>query len=215
MDRLQVPAVILVGRDAKTIGGDGAITTAMRTTCLARMMNFCKLAKLTITAEFPSFDTLVAFEVFDIPDDATISGDISASAGNQLQLLARVFGLNPDKLRRGFAFTRPIAVQKKHTLSELSNLSAWKAAIDHIGRARRFDSNVLTLLAALLRYGSWTASSCGVERTFSLFQWSLESRKAWLTDSLVNDELKIHSSHFWFAVPSRRGAQQSPSPSVR
>ena len=49
----------------------------------------------------------------------------------------------------------------------------------------------MVLIAVLCRYAAWSTSSCGVERNFFKAKWAVESRKAWLSDELYNDEMKV------------------------
>jgi hypothetical protein len=190
VDRLASPAIVFVGGAPRTIGGPGAVDMDMKNRCLMRMLNFCTLAKLTVKAEFPSFDTLCAFEAFAL-EGTDIKACKDDQYDRQLKLLARVFELDFSELREGFIKVRPVAIMKRKSAPELSSFSWWKLALDHVKLSRHLDRSVLCLLSALTRYGSWTASSCGVERSFSLYQWSVEGRKAWMGDDLKNDALKL------------------------
>eukprot|EP00969_Alexandrium_andersonii_P090083 3977488-Alexandrium_andersonii.AAC.1 len=58
--------MVLVGNEPKTIGGPGTVDDATKQRCVARLSAWCTLAKATINAEFPSFDVLCAFAVFDL-----------------------------------------------------------------------------------------------------------------------------------------------------
>ena len=93
----------------------------------------------------------------------------------------------------GFRYVKQIAKVKRSQQPNDSNLAVWRSAIQHIQRKGRrgLEPRVVSLIATLCRYAAWSTSSCGVERNYFKAKWAVESRKAWLSDELYNDELKI------------------------
>ena len=160
------------------------------------MFNWCRLAKLCLAAEFPDFELLTKFHIFNLPAAKDDQGRASGASSNEHQeaiaTIARACKLDVSLLREGYEFVKPIAAVKRAAEPNLSNFAAWRVAVEHVRRSRKdTQPRVVTLIAALTRYGAWTSSSSGVERNFFMSQWAVESRKAWLSDALFNDELKI------------------------
>jgi hypothetical protein len=74
LQRLQDPVVVLIDGQPKTVGGSGTVTLAMQRRCLARMSAWCRLAQMTLKAEFPDWDALCAFDVFDLEVEGSSVG---------------------------------------------------------------------------------------------------------------------------------------------
>jgi hypothetical protein len=96
-------------------------------------------------------------------------------------------------IQKGYHYVKQIAQVKRDLQPNESNLSVWRLAIEHIQKksSRALEPRIVVLIAVLCRYAAWSSSSCGVERNFFKAMWAIESRKAWLSDGLYNDELKI------------------------
>jgi hypothetical protein len=187
---LENPAVIVSDGTTKTVGGRGSLTVEIKDRCLTRMRAWVKLADLTVRTEYPDVDVLCAFEVFNV-DAATIKDSSRGDQSAQFAMLARVCEVSVADLVQGYEFALPIAARKKKTAPHLSSLEAWKAAVDHVRSSRKLTSHVRALVGVLIRFAAWTGTSCGVERSFTMHQWAVEGRRAWTTDELENDELKL------------------------
>ena len=194
LKNLRRPVVLFWHGQPKTIGGEGSATHEIMQRCRHRMLNWARLAKLVVKAEFPSFDVLVAFSAFNVASTGERGKHVDlAGSRPQLKLIARVLGLNETILIEAYDLVKPLAVKKKAAIAELSNVGAWKHAIEHIAQARCMNDKVAVLLAALCRYAAWAGSSVGCEHSLSFFQWALESRVAWRSNALEVDELQLLS----------------------
>ena len=63
---LQKETVVRVKHDFRTIGGPDSVSPQMLGTCFDRMMQWVELAKETLEAEWPSFEAVRAFSVFQL-----------------------------------------------------------------------------------------------------------------------------------------------------
>ena len=63
---LQKETVVRVKHDFRTIGGPDSVSPQMLGTCFDRMMQWVELAKETLETEWPSFEAVRAFSVFQL-----------------------------------------------------------------------------------------------------------------------------------------------------
>ena len=125
---------------AKIIGPDGlqeAQEAALRV--MARCVALCKE---TVRAEFPDFDVIMAFKVFNVEgkklkgaqrarsksSDGLTSGQ---AAADSLQRLSQVFGVDPQGLQQEFSKLRAIALAH-HESSGCCNRAAWQHAFARV-----------------------------------------------------------------------------------
>ena len=107
-------------RSLSALRADVAKRKALRT-----MRRSIDLIKAAIAAEFPDFDAVMAFRVFDLSPD---SGSSTAEGkADSIARLAKVFALNPGKLKAEFDRLWPIAFAQ-HKNAGCNNRQAWQFA---------------------------------------------------------------------------------------
>jgi hypothetical protein len=187
MRALQTPVLVFVNNLPKTVGGPQSVSPEMMTRAVGRLHAWCKLAKETIRAEYPDWDVLCAFAMFDLSG----TGKELTACHEHIKLLSRALDVEPDDLREGYEYALPIALHKKKFSPNLSNLEAWVATMAHIKKSRKLTKSTIALRHVLARYAAWTGSTCGVERSFSKAAWAIEHSRGNSNDFLENDELVI------------------------
>jgi hypothetical protein len=130
LEALKHPVIVMVGGDPKTIGGRDAVRPEVVQRCLARMQAWTKLARLVIRAEFPDWEILSAFSVFDAAgDSSSIDSSKHEMFRGYMATLARVFEADLGDLMHGFDVVLPVAQIKKRLQPSISNLDAWRKAV--------------------------------------------------------------------------------------
>ena len=160
-----------------TFGGSGCITQAVRSRCLGRMQNWVRLAHQISQAEFPDFELLHAFWVFDVSSwkrAADGSGHIKGKMALAFQRLAKVLKLNADTLANQFMKCLPVARRHVESLG-WPNRRAWAHAVRRMASSRP-DEGLEAIKAVVRRYLAWGLSTSGVERSFALARDILEHR---------------------------------------
>jgi len=137
---------------------------------LGRMRIWCRLAQETIAAEFPAYEISQAFRVFNL-HNRTAAWQPSDEYYEDLARLAQVCGCNSAGLITEIGVLEPAARREYASIS--CNRQAWQSAWAHWTKnqahVRRSQRTPLpNLHAVLLRYLAFTASTSGVEQTFTL-----------------------------------------------
>ena len=148
--------------------GGHEISSDVLDACFERMCQWVGLTQVTLDAEFPNFDLLTAFRVFDLRNPLVAGSPLHRT------YVARVSALmdaDADDLRQQLDKTSPLAMHEMSS-RRLSVRDAWKAAIGHVPTSR-----MPTLFMALVRYFAYTGSSCGVENEFALLVHLIDDRK--------------------------------------
>lgn len=161
------------GKVISTFGGPGSVTPSIQQACIERMRVWLRLARRVISAEFPSSELLNAFRIFNVSKDPEATHDMERA----FHRLAKVFGLDKERLAEEFRKCLPIARQRVTHLGHHLR-QAWSYAVDH----PRFDTSQLRQI--VYRYLGWGLSSSGVERAFAtardvLSQRAKASNKVW------------------------------------
>ena len=120
---LEKPVILFVKGAHRTIGWGGNVTQQITDKCLDRMRNWCRLAQLVVRAEFPDFELLYSFSIFNLhapkdKDEGNALSDVKISHGVHFERLARVFEVDQEELRAGYDIVFPVA-QLKNTMSHL------------------------------------------------------------------------------------------------
>ena len=90
---------------ARNLGGPRAVTPAILDVCFRRMANWIRLAKMVIMAEFPNFEAMAAFSVFDLPaasQTTTAPPLLQPDITTKLQTLAKLSGVSETDLAEEF-----------------------------------------------------------------------------------------------------------------
>ena len=98
------------------------------------------MAQATLRAEFPSWCTLSAFDVFNL--NGTALKQQPAEMDTSLNRLAKTFGVNPSDFKREYSSLRPVAESLRK--NGLDNRSAWRDAFLRVQRRsehrKKYDS---------------------------------------------------------------------------
>lgn len=100
--------------------------------CIKEMQSWVTMARKVCDAEFPSFDVLMSFSVFDVSSQITEGahhGVARQYSKDHFHRLATVFGVTADDLEREHAHHLPLAQQACKDDPSLSNLGAWQRAL--------------------------------------------------------------------------------------
>ena len=107
----------------RTFGGADSVTPELLDRLYSRMASWIRLLDSTMRAEFPSWEILSAFNVFDLgtkPSDAVISESLSC--------LAKAFVVNPGRLGGQFVdfktFAQVVTRPQAQTRSAASKLGS-------------------------------------------------------------------------------------------
>ena len=188
--------------------------------CLSHMAAWVKLCVATVMGEFPDFEVMSAFSVFDLSLNETLGGDGFMTTG--LRRLAKTFDIDHKLLRREFIDFRRTAVRKSK--EGMSNYDAWRESVMSVEKSSSRTQQAhprAGLRHALARYGAFIgAGTSTVERAFSSFvkavgpqrktedvhNMSSDLRLKMLAGTDVNDNRIIHRSmQIWSSVfPSVR-----------
>jgi hypothetical protein len=133
------------------------------------------LVRATLAAEFPGFEILQTFCIFNLSPkshanehDKAYNVEVAARNTTHLGSLAGCLRLDPVRLASQMADHQPLA-DKLFISKKLTVLAAWREALlvtqrsFSIGKKHPCDE----LRQALIRLGAWGGSTGGVERLFS------------------------------------------------
>jgi hypothetical protein len=156
------------GREMK-VGSLKAAPPELVDRCLSHMAAWVKLCVSTIMGEFPDFEVVSAFSVFDLSLAETLGGDGFMTTG--LRRLAKTFAIDHKLLRHEFIDFRRTVVRKSN--EGMSNYDAWRESVMSVEKSSsrtRQAHPCVGLRQALARYGAFIGSGTStVERTFSSF----------------------------------------------
>lgn len=164
-----------------TIGNPLGVSDDIQKRCLARMCSFVALATSALRAEFPEWDFLQTFSVFNVRHlDSTEDRLV------KLARLAHMFGVRKSTLQSQFQdmFAAVLPYARNHP--GLSSLEVWKGVWNEAATQRHG-----TLQHVLARYGAFGGcTTSGVEHVHSIQSWLWPKRRAMLTTARENDEIK-------------------------
>ena len=154
----------------------------VRQRCLARMINWWQLARGVLEADFPQYDLLHSFAVFDLDlavdgANVVVASRLTTQDCHALETWADRLHLDIVALKEQFLLLRGVAAGFRKNSSD--TLDAWQKAVFETQRIdrRRVHYPISALLPLLRRFAAYTASTCGVEQAFSKFKRVLgESR---------------------------------------
>lgn len=170
---------------ARFLGGKGCPSAAIVDKCFRRMENWLQLCRHTVRAEVPEFETLQSFECF------SLKGNVTDHTYKSLNNLARVLHLGSVALRSEFEDLRPIA--KRYADGGLCTNMAWHAALEDVlksakSRAAHPTENVV---AALIRFIAWNASTTNVERRFGKAHCTTSMSRGDVSERRLDDEAVV------------------------
>ena len=165
--------------------------------CLARMVNWWRLAREVLEADFPQYDLLHSFAVFDLDlgVDRVVAGaaQLTEQEEEALDNWAVLLSLNPTALKEQFRQLRGLALAFRE--NSVDTLEAWQQAIleTQATSRRRAAYPVSALLPVLQRYAAYTGSTSGVEQDFSRFKRAIGDHRGNL-GSLAEERIAVLAS---------------------
>ncbi len=202
-----IPASMSGACSDKVLGGPGSITSELSRRCMARMQCFTAMSLKVLTAEFPAWELLQSFSVFDLihsharragwlhPDS---EGRRHAMVSSKLDRLAAYVGVDAADLQGQYAEVLPVAMSHADHASDMSNQEAWRRAVS--GKTRQAWKRGLApahtplhaLHRVLERYISMTGCSTQPqEAAFSVQENIMPRRRNHMTPEGEEDELKV------------------------
>ena len=146
--------------------------------CIARMRNWIDLCSMVINAEFPDFELVSAFSVFNLASQVrsgrrrgNVDEEQRAVQHRALERLALAFSVNADALKHQF-FDHIDLAQQRYIAARCSNMDAWVSVVSQ--PRRNHAVNVLRQI--LCRYMALGVSTSGVEHTFAVAKRELAHR---------------------------------------
>ena len=165
-----------VGSDKYSFGG---APPDMVQRCLARMQRWHRLALDVVRTEFPSFEVVASFRVFDLGNGLEESAgrdrdpELGAEACQALQRLASVFTLDYVSLRSSYVAVVGLARRLK-SMHNLTNLASWRQAVD----MSRKSHAVGPLVSVLQRCAAFDIATSMLEWKFPLDKWLVRPHAA-------------------------------------
>ena len=141
---LEEERTCIVDRALKSIGGPGSIRDEILQRCLARMSAWVKLAGERLDCEFPAWRPLMAFQIFDLEQQAaprmkeTMQGNIAR--------LAELFAVDEEMLLEQFMLLKVNALHYMESGRCDKQVDAWQLARRHLDDRRlkiRYDTSVI------------------------------------------------------------------------
>ena len=150
LQTLETARTITVDGKVRILGGPGQVQPPLLSKCFQVMSNWLELARRTVRADMPEFETLQFFRAF------RLTGDVAPDMINDLTTLGKLFRLQVNPLLSQFHDYRPMA--KRWATEGMETEDAWRKAIVDV-RARDMRALNLhpcgTLSQLLARLVAW------------------------------------------------------------
>ena len=158
----------------RSFGGAAAVTLEMQQRCLKRLQAWTLRAKAVVSAEFPEFEAMAAFQVLSLAEvrsrHLVIDGsdDTDATKTRRIDRLSILFDLDKQKLEEQLNDHRHIAL-KHYTDNKSTTSAAWEFAIEQTQRhpTSRARHSVSELRVLLEGYKTFGGSTSGIEHNFA------------------------------------------------
>jgi hypothetical protein len=178
-------------------GGDGVVTTELLNGCLNRMRSWWKVTKAVLRAEFPMWESVIAFSALNLVQQrkilrstATVADEASSLDEKHIRRLALLLDLNKDQLVRELRDHRPIA-RNIYVSTGCSAQHAWATAVlrtqKHSGTKGRHPAEALRRL--IWAFSCMGASSSSVEQGFSKAMKNISKQSS---SSTSTTQLEFH-----------------------
>jgi hypothetical protein len=190
------PRTLFVGTSAhptpKTLGGTGKVTSQIVDRVLQRMCNWVALAEAVVQSEFPNFDALNSFTIFNLENGKVGKACRGEGVDGDVARLAQLCGVDRNEMQKQYEDLYPIALRTAKSQT-CTTLEAWRQAVQAVQRSHKTKAShpVDAVLPALMRPGAYGGSTSGVERLFSKAHATQNISRSDLPDELVRDELDI------------------------
>lgn len=170
--------VMLPGNGVRVLGCPNGVAPAVQTRCLKRMINWVAAVVETLRAEFPSFETLQAWGVFNVVQHdrdmgAHTEGSANVQRHKQMERLIEAFRVEAtaDELVGEMESVRHL-VARVAAENSLSSRDAWMRAAEMATANKRGGvldasrSPPSALMQMIIRYWAAGGSTSGVEQSF-------------------------------------------------
>jgi hypothetical protein len=163
------------GSRPKVLGSSRGVSDALVTRCMKHFKLWTTLVRATLAAEFPGFEILQTFSIFNLSPkshanehDTAYNVEVVARKATQLRSLAGCLRLDAVQLESQMADHQSLA-EKLFISKKLTVLAAWREALLVTQRSLSVSKKhpCDELRHALMRLGAWGGSTGGVERLFS------------------------------------------------
>ena len=162
----RLPGGAAGGKDV-VVGSPQGVSDAVFQRCLDRMRNWISIMEATIDAEFPHFEVMQSFAIFNIKGAISWSDEWRRSCFRNLSKLLRAFGCPDETGAPQEQFERLWFVAKRIQEDEGgSSLESWVAACRRVTRTHS-KVDVSAIIPVLVRYLGAGASTSGVEQSFT------------------------------------------------
>ena len=176
MHWLSVPRAFFVKGSAKSIGGPGAVTQEILTSCLSHLKNWGVLVREGILSEFPSHEIMRSNDIFDTICLEHLPLDL---VQKPLRRFASAFTLDHTSLQSQFCSDWPYVRQLYLRAAGGKSVDdCWSELILLRDRADHHD-----LSFVLCRKVCWAISSSGLEQDLSKAAHCITERSLALTGS--------------------------------
>ena len=194
----------VVDSRAFTVGGPGRVSPMLKVECRKQMQVWIRMLGEVLASEFPGWDILSAFSVFELKpaasrrqDDEDVILERDSFLASSAQRLAQVFNFNLEGFIAELEDHRPVA---QHLLvsQQMANFEAWAAALRRTQKRKcvRDQHPCDNLLCALAKYGAFQgASTAGVEQLFSQVSKQTSPARKHMGPQLLLAEVKIFADY--------------------
>ena len=169
------PRTYVLNGVPKTVGSATGPSHILKGETLKRMRAWTVVALAVIGAEFPEWELMATFRVFDLQSGCAAAKQSPQPIGRERQglltKLANVLQLPAAELIDQFHVFEPMAIRNKK-INNCSNFAAWSSAVlptqsrQTTAKAKE-KYTASCLIPVLARYGAWVSSSSEVERGFA------------------------------------------------
>eukprot|EP00438_Fugacium_kawagutii_P026541 Skav227898 [mRNA] locus=scaffold4087:164838:166961:+ [translate_table: standard] len=146
--------------------------------CIERHVCILELARRAVQSDFPSFETLQLFSIFQLKEQPQNSKMIA---------LCRVLSLDAPQFMSEFRQVHPAAVWHFRNGDDALPWEAWKRAVADAG------PSCWQLKEALFRFMAFQPGTSAVERMFGNVHSSSRRWRAETSESRIDDELQVHA----------------------
>ena len=177
----EAPKTVMVNGSVKTIGSPSADVVDR---CLGRMAAWVRLGESISEAEFPFFEPLQCFSVFNLE-----SKNLDADISDKLARLCNVLGLVTETARDEYFFYLPIA--RMHFKPGADVFECWREAVRDPRSRGQLVSHGSTLRQLLKRLGAWSGSTMECERLLSKHKRIATEQRKELVELGVNADAAL------------------------
>ncbi|CAK9104835.1 unnamed protein product [Durusdinium trenchii] len=207
----------LDGKSVRSLGGPGSITAELVVQCLKRMQTWVRLAKMVIQHEFPEWDLVSAFQLFNVTGGKKLLS--TQTQETHINRISKFFDLDVMQFRTQFYDLAALARVHAQNAS-CDSFSAWQAIIKQVlsSKKRRDQHPCDAVQVALSRWAAWSPSSSGVEQSFGHLTHFATARQSHASEACECNEAVLLLDHCedleeqQIALARKVWAQIYPSP---